>query len=235
MVHLLGRKRQPPVPSTLHLPLRSKAEYLRALDASSISKALSAVVAELDQYRRAGEPLPDNVVGAWLFKRLRCRRLRSLCLLMADWLSWCTAFAKERMKAFSTAKKKEARKRAALAAAAVAVLEPPPPRAPRAVASKATPPPRAAPPPPPEPRRSVAEAERLAPAGSVSSDDADEARAEALAEVSAAAFALEAAEAAAADDEDDVDALADELAAEALLAADEEEADDDDAAAAAAT
>ena len=77
MVHLLGRKRTPPVPSTLHLPLRSKAEYLRALDASSISKALSAVVAELDQYRRSGEPLPDNVVGAWL---CLCALLRVICV-----------------------------------------------------------------------------------------------------------------------------------------------------------
>ena len=64
MVHLLGRKRTPPVPSSLHLPLRSKAEFLRALDASSISPALRTVVAELDQLRRAGEPQPANVVGA---------------------------------------------------------------------------------------------------------------------------------------------------------------------------
>ena len=77
MVHLLGRKRTPPVPSSLHLPLRSKAEFLRALDASSISPALRTVVAELDQLRRAGEPQPANVVGACACASRRF--LRCLC------------------------------------------------------------------------------------------------------------------------------------------------------------
>jgi hypothetical protein len=75
-VILLGAKRSPPAPASLRLPLRSKVEFLRAMDASSIGAALRVALAAVDDARRAGEP-PEDTVGACCAQRRR-RALQAL-------------------------------------------------------------------------------------------------------------------------------------------------------------
>jgi hypothetical protein len=57
--------------AALRLPLRSKVEFSRALDASNINAALRTALAAVDDERRAGEPAHEDTVGAWPRGRTR--------------------------------------------------------------------------------------------------------------------------------------------------------------------
>jgi hypothetical protein len=71
LLALLGAPRTPPAMAALRLPLRSKVEFSRALDASNINAALRTALAAVDDERRAGEPAHEDTVGAWPRGRTR--------------------------------------------------------------------------------------------------------------------------------------------------------------------
>jgi hypothetical protein len=77
LVTLLGTKRTPPALSALRLPLRSKVEFTRGLDASHISAALRVALAAADEERRAGTAPARDPVGAHRRATARAPRARA--------------------------------------------------------------------------------------------------------------------------------------------------------------